>query len=57
MKASPVLRRALLGSFLLFHFALPLAALELHRERALPTDLAVTGKLVGVPAGETRYVG
>lgn len=34
----------------------PLAALELHRERVLPTDLAVTGKLTGVPAGETRYV-
>lgn len=33
----------------------PLAALELHRERALPTDLAVTGRLAGVPAGETRY--
>ena len=34
----------------------PLPALELHRERALPTDLAVTGKLAGVAAGETRYV-
>eukprot|EP01031_Cornospumella_fuschlensis_P011791 gene11791-14411_t len=36
--------------------AAPLPALELHRERALPTDLAVTGKLAGVAAGETRYV-
>jgi hypothetical protein len=36
--------------------ALPLTALELHRERASPTDLALTGKLTGVPAGETRYV-
>lgn len=36
--------------------ALPLAALELHRERAASTDLALTGKLIGVPAGETRYV-
>ena len=31
-------------------------ALELHRERALPTHLAVTGKLAGVAAGETRYL-
>ena len=36
--------------------ALRLAALELHRERASPTDLALIGKLAGVPAGETRYV-
>jgi len=36
--------------------ALPLPALELHRERAAPTDLALTGKIIGVPAGETRYV-
>jgi cytochrome c2 len=35
---------------------LPLFGLQLHRERALPTDLAVTGRLTGVPAGETRYV-
>jgi len=35
---------------------LPLAALELHRERASSTDLALTGKLSGVPAGETRFV-
>ena len=35
---------------------LPLPALELHKERAAPTDLGVTGKLQGVPAGETRYV-
>jgi mono/diheme cytochrome c family protein len=36
--------------------ALPLFGLQLHRERALPTDLAVAGRLTGVPAGETRYV-
>lgn len=36
--------------------SLPLAALELHRERAAPTDLAITGKLAGVAKGETRYV-
>jgi len=35
---------------------LPLFGLQLHRERALPTDLAVAGRLTGVPAGETRYV-
>jgi mono/diheme cytochrome c family protein len=34
----------------------PLFGLQLHRERALPTDLAVTGRLAGVPAGETRFV-
>jgi hypothetical protein len=31
-------------------------ALDLHRGRSSPLDLAVTGRLVGVPAGETRYV-
>jgi cytochrome c2 len=40
---------------------LPLAAraapaLELHRDRASPWDLAISGKLTGVPAGETRFV-
>ena len=34
----------------------PLFGLQLHGERALPTDLAVTGRLAGVPAGETRFV-
>jgi cytochrome c2 len=32
------------------------APLTLHRERASATDLALTGRLIGVPAGETRYV-
>jgi len=32
------------------------AALELHRERAAATDLAVTGHLAGLREGETRYV-
>ncbi len=35
---------------------LPVFGLQLHPERALPTDLAVTGRIAGVPAGETRYV-
>ena len=30
------------------------AALELYRERASPYDLALTGRLAGVPAGEKR---
>jgi len=30
-------------------------ALDLHRERSSPDDLALTGSLAGVPAGETRY--
>ncbi len=34
---------------------LPAAALELHRERTSPNDLALTGQLTGVPAGEVRY--
>lgn len=32
------------------------SALELHRERTSPFDLALTGRLAGVAAGETRYV-
>jgi len=35
---------------------LPAGALELHRDRGSPFDLALTGRLAGVPAGETRYV-
>ncbi len=31
-------------------------ALELYRERSAPTDLVLTGRLAGVPAGENRYV-
>lgn len=31
-------------------------ALELHTERASPFDLAIKGRLEGVPAGETRYL-
>jgi cytochrome c2 len=33
----------------------PARALELHAERASPYDLALTGRLSGVPAGTMRY--
>jgi cytochrome c2 len=33
----------------------PAGALELYRERSSSYDLALTGRLAGVPAGETRY--
>jgi len=33
-----------------------LRAFELHAERSSPFDLAVTGRLEGVPAGETRFL-
>lgn len=32
------------------------AAVDLHRQRSSPFDLAVTGRLTGVAAGETRFV-
>jgi cytochrome c2 len=51
-----ILLRSFCVSALALCAALPLSALELHRERAAPTDLALTGKLIGVPSGETRYV-
>jgi cytochrome c2 len=35
--------------------AQPAGALDLHRERNSPYDLALTGSLAGVAAGETRY--
>lgn len=50
------MRRFILGLIVFASASLQLAALELHRERSLPTDLAVTGKLTGVAKGETRYV-
>jgi len=31
-------------------------SLGLHRDRTSPSDLALTGSLAGVPAGEARYV-
>jgi cytochrome c2 len=33
----------------------PARALDLHKERSSPFDLAVAGRLAGVPAGEERY--
>ena len=50
-----ILRRHFYLGALALCAALPLAALDLHRERSAPTDLALTGKLIGVSAGETRY--
>jgi cytochrome c2 len=48
-------RRSCIGALALC-VALPLSALDLHRERSAPTDLALTGKLAGLPAAETHYV-
>jgi cytochrome c2 len=47
-----------LAVFALLSVVVParLAALELHPARSSPSDLALTGRLAGVPAGETRYV-
>jgi cytochrome c2 len=54
-------RVALRLTAVLTGLALPLAgsiarALELHAERSSPFDLALTGRLAGVPAGASRYV-
>jgi hypothetical protein len=35
--------------------AAPARALELHSQRSSKYDLALTGKISGIPAGETRY--
>jgi cytochrome c2 len=43
-------------ALLLLSAATPAAALELHPERSSPYDLAVTGRLAGVPDGGTAYV-
>jgi hypothetical protein len=48
-------RRSCIGALALC-VALPLTALDLHRERSAPTDLALKGKLAGLPAAETHYV-
>ena len=47
-----------LAALALFFTGPPAAAagLDLHPRRGSPLDLAVTGLLAGVPAGETRYV-
>ncbi len=44
---------ALAALFLLAAARAP--AMDLHRERTSPYDLALTGRLAGVPAGEARY--
>ncbi len=54
MKKKP--RSSILVLGLLAHLALPAAALELHPDRASAYDLALTGRLEGVPAGEMRYL-
>jgi cytochrome c2 len=33
----------------------PTSALDLHSDRSSPYDLAIRGRVAGVPAGETRY--
>lgn len=45
-----------IATFLACLSPLSLAALELHSEKQSPFDLALSGKIEGVPAGETRYV-
>jgi hypothetical protein len=44
-----------LAALFLLAAAGPASALELHSDRSSPYDLAVTGRLSGVPVGETRY--
>jgi cytochrome c2 len=51
MKCRPLAMAAL---FLLVA-AIPSRALDLQKERGSPFDLAVTGKITGIPSGETRY--
>lgn len=48
-------RHAALAALFLLAAAGPLRALELHAERSAPLDLALTGMLSGLPAGEARY--
>ncbi len=51
------MRRRLFALGLLLAAGLQAApSLTLHPARSGPTDLAVTGKLAGVPAGESRFV-
>jgi len=51
----PALRSAFAGLVLLLTATLA-RGLELHPERASPFDLALTGRLIGVAPGTTRYV-
>jgi cytochrome c2 len=48
-------RQMTVAALLLLAAAGPARALELHAERSSPYDLALTGMLSGVPAGESRY--
>jgi cytochrome c2 len=48
-------RHAAVAALLLLAAAGPASALELHRQRSSPFDLALTGMLAGVPDGEARY--
>jgi hypothetical protein len=51
------LRQAVLGVALIGLAAgIPVRALELYRDRGGPTDLMLTGRIAGVPAGETRFI-
>ena len=65
MHSPAPLRRSLSGKFLcwsattllvLLTADLTAGALPLHSEKSSPLDLAVTGRLADVPAGEKRYV-
>jgi cytochrome c2 len=49
-------RHAAAAVLLLLAAAARTRALDLHRDRISPYDLALTGRLAGVPAGEARYV-
>jgi hypothetical protein len=48
-------RVAAVAALFLVAGAGPARALELHAERSSPYDLGLTGRLSGIPAGETRY--
>ena len=48
-------RHSAVAALLALAAAGPASALELHRERSSAYDLALTGRLVGVPQGEARY--
>jgi hypothetical protein len=49
-------QRALAAAALLCAAQPHARALDLRRDRGSPLDLAIAGRLAGVPAGETRYL-
>lgn len=55
-RSRPLPLSACLATLIACVASLPLAALELHPERQSPYDLALSGRLEGVPPGETRYL-